>query len=84
MCLLCRIPNGSGFFSIVNVATYLPLSVGVNDEWLYDEGQRIINAKDTNMAVTRGDNQSDGVGLIMQSKNESNQQKFTGEPASAK
>ena len=56
----------------------------MNDEWLYDEGQRIINAKDTNMAVTRGDNQADGVGLIMQYKNESNQQKFTGEPAGAK
>ena len=61
----------------INAKTKLPLYVSTNNDWIYDNQQRIVEAKDQVKAMDRGWNKADGQGVGWWQKHGGPNQKFT-------
>jgi len=61
----------------INVQTKLPFYVSTTDTWIYDNQQRIVEAKDQAKALDRGWRKQDGQGIVMWNKHQWKNQKFT-------
>merc|ERR1711935_607990 len=61
----------------INVQTKLPFYVSTTDTWIYDNQQRIVEAKDQEKALDRGWRKQDGQGIVMWNKHQWKNQKFT-------
>jgi len=61
----------------VNALTNLPFFVSANDIWIYDDKERIVEAKDQVKALDRGWNQADGADVGWWQKHGGPNQKFT-------
>ena len=60
----------------VNVQTKLPLFVGTNNEWTYDDHNRIVEVKNNKKALDRGWGRKNGDLVIMWDKHQGPNQKF--------
>ena len=61
----------------VNALTKLPLFASNNDNWIYDDKERIVDAKDQAKALDRGWTQADGADVGWWQKHGGPNQKFT-------
>ena len=71
-----RVSSGNGE-KYINVLTKLPLYVTTTDTWIYDNQQRIVEAKNQAKALDRGWQKKNGVNVIMWNKHQWKNQKFT-------
>lgn len=60
----------------INLATGLPLSAGQGKSWIYDESNRLVDARHQDKAIDRGWNQSNGVSVGTWNKHQGPNQKW--------